>query len=65
MQNSPDVEDLLAKARIPSEEAMRLHPVYRGKLEVTLKCPIRDFFRLRHLVHTRRCMEKRIIPITA
>ena len=37
-----DVEELLAKAHRPSEEAMRLHPLYRGKLEVTPKCPIGD-----------------------
>ena len=37
-----DVEELLAKAHRPSEEAMRLHPLYRGKPEVTPKCPIGD-----------------------
>ena len=36
------VEELLAKAKKPSEDAMRLHPVYRGKLAVTPKCQIRD-----------------------
>ena len=37
------VEDLLAKANKPGEDAMKLHPFYRGKLEVTPKCSIRDF----------------------
>lgn len=42
MDTSPSVEELLAKAKKPSEDAMRLHPVYRGKLAVTPKCQIRD-----------------------
>ncbi len=37
------VEELLAKAEQPSKDAMRLHPYYKGKIEVTLKCRIRDF----------------------
>jgi len=37
------VEELLAKAEQPSKDALRLHPFYRGKIEVTLKCRIRDF----------------------
>jgi malate dehydrogenase (oxaloacetate-decarboxylating) len=36
-------EELLAKAKKPGEDAMRLHPFYRGKIEVTLKCCVRDF----------------------
>jgi len=35
-------EDLLAKARKPAQDAMRLHPFYRGKIEVIPKCCIRD-----------------------
>ncbi|MCJ7664012.1 MAG: NADP-dependent malic enzyme [Desulfobacterales bacterium] len=35
-------EELLAKARKPAEDAMKLHPFYRGKVEVTPKCAIRD-----------------------
>jgi malate dehydrogenase (oxaloacetate-decarboxylating) len=35
-------EQLLAKAEGPSHEAMRLHPFYRGKVETTLKVPVRD-----------------------
>jgi len=38
-----DVEKLLAKAEKPNADAMRLHPFYKGKLEVTPKCRIRDF----------------------
>ena len=37
------VEELLAKAEQPSKDAMRLHPFYRGKIEVVPKCRIRDF----------------------
>jgi malate dehydrogenase (oxaloacetate-decarboxylating) len=37
------VEELLAKAKQPSEDAMLLHPFYRGKVEVALKCRVRDF----------------------
>ncbi|MDW7761034.1 MAG: NADP-dependent malic enzyme [Acidobacteriota bacterium] len=36
------VEELLAKAHQPSKDAMRLHPYYRGKIQVTLKCRVRD-----------------------
>ena len=36
-------EELLAKARQPSADAMRLHPFYHGKVETTLRCRIRDF----------------------
>jgi malate dehydrogenase (oxaloacetate-decarboxylating) len=42
MSEKPSTEELLAKANKPSEDAMRLHPVYRGKLEVTPKCRIKD-----------------------
>jgi len=37
------VEELLAKAEQPSKDAMRLHPFYRGKIEVIPKCRIRNF----------------------
>jgi malate dehydrogenase (oxaloacetate-decarboxylating) len=43
MEKQRDIEALLAKARQPSEEALKLHPLYRGKLEVTPKCRIQDF----------------------
>jgi len=36
-------EELLAKAKKPAEDAMRLHPFYRGKVQVAPKCAIRDF----------------------
>ena len=39
----PNVEELLAKANKPNEDAMRLHPFYKGKIAVTPKCRIRDF----------------------
>jgi malate dehydrogenase (oxaloacetate-decarboxylating) len=39
----PNVEALLAKAKQPSADAMRLHPYYRGKVEIALKCRVRDF----------------------
>lgn len=39
----PTKEDLLAKATKPAEDAMRLHPFYKGKVQMTLKCPIRNF----------------------
>ena len=38
-----DVEELLAKARQPSADAMVLHPFYRGKIETALKCTVRSF----------------------
>jgi len=37
------VEELLAKAEQPAKDAMRLHPFYKGKIEVIPKCRIRDF----------------------
>jgi len=37
------LEELLAKAQKPSEDAMKLHPFYRGKLSVMPKCCIRNF----------------------
>ena len=36
-------EELLAKAKKPAEDAMRLHQFYRGKVETALKCRVRDF----------------------
>jgi len=37
------VEELLAKAEQPSKDALRLHPYYRGKIEVLPKCRIKSF----------------------
>ena len=34
-------EELLAKAKKPAEDAMRMHPFYRGKVQVAPKCVIR------------------------
>jgi len=39
----PSKEELLAKAKKPGEDAMRLHPFYKGKVQVLPKCPIRNF----------------------
>jgi len=36
-------EELLAKAKKPAADALELHPFYRGKIETTLKCCVRDF----------------------
>jgi len=38
-----DKEDLLARAQKPAEDAMKLHPFYRGKVEVSLKAAVRDY----------------------
>ena len=35
-------EELLAKAVKPSSDAMKMHPFYKGKIEVVPKCVIRD-----------------------
>jgi len=34
-------EELLAKAKKPAEDAMRMHPFYRGKVQIAPKCAIR------------------------
>ncbi len=36
-------EELLARARKPAEDAMKLHLFYRGKVQTIAKCPVRDF----------------------
>lgn len=36
-------KQLLEKANKPAKDAMRLHPFYRGKIEVMPKCRIKDF----------------------
>ena len=36
-------EELLAKAMKPNEDAMKLHPFYRGKIEVNPKACVRSF----------------------
>ena len=37
-----DVDELLKKAQKPSADAMTLHPYYRGKVEMALKCAVRN-----------------------
>jgi len=38
----PTSQELEAKANKPAEESLRLHALYRGKIQVAPKCPIRD-----------------------
>jgi len=35
-------EELLAKARKPAEDALKLHPFYRGKMQTVPRCVVRD-----------------------
>ncbi|MFA5771814.1 MAG: NADP-dependent malic enzyme [Thermoplasmata archaeon] len=35
-------EELIAKAKKPGEDAMKLHPFYKGKIEIAPKCIIRN-----------------------
>src|SRR5512136_2296299 len=42
-KHQPTVEELKAKAYKPMQDALELHPFYRGKIETTLKCCVRDF----------------------
>jgi malate dehydrogenase (oxaloacetate-decarboxylating) len=42
MEEKVTKEELLAKARKPAQDAMRMHPYYRGKIEIVPKCVIRD-----------------------
>jgi malate dehydrogenase (oxaloacetate-decarboxylating) len=45
LKDAPDVstEELLAKAKQPAADAMRLHPFYHGKVQTALRCRVRDF----------------------
>ncbi|MHA1144744.1 MAG: NAD(P)-dependent malic enzyme [Candidatus Helarchaeota archaeon] len=36
-------DEILAKSQKPSKDALELHPFYKGKIQVTAKCAIRDF----------------------
>lgn len=38
-----EIESLIAKAKKPAEDAMKLHPFYKGKIQVVAKCCVRDF----------------------
>jgi malate dehydrogenase (oxaloacetate-decarboxylating) len=42
MKETPNVDELLAKAQKPSADAMKLHPFYRGKMETVPKACIRS-----------------------
>jgi len=42
MEERVTKEELIAKARKPADDAMRMHPYYRGKIEIVPKCVIRD-----------------------
>ena len=37
-----DVDKLLQKAKKPSADALKMHPYYKGKIQVSLKAPVRD-----------------------
>lgn len=37
------VEELIAKAKKPGIDAMKLHPFYQGKVEIVPKCAVRTF----------------------
>ena len=43
MSQKVSKEELLAKARKPAEDAMKLHPFYRGKMQTMPKCCVRSF----------------------
>ncbi|NIA23708.1 MAG: malate dehydrogenase [Proteobacteria bacterium] len=37
-----DIKKLLTKAEKPSKDALKMHPYYRGKIQVSIKAPVRD-----------------------
>ena len=43
MTNPVTKEELLAKAKKPAEDAMKMHPYYKGKTQIALKAPVRDY----------------------
>jgi malate dehydrogenase (oxaloacetate-decarboxylating) len=43
MSNKLTKEELLAKAKKPAQDAMQMHPFYRGKVQIAPKCVIRGF----------------------
>jgi malate dehydrogenase (oxaloacetate-decarboxylating) len=43
IQEDSSEDSLINKAQKPSEDAMVLHPFYRGKIETALKCCVRDY----------------------
>lgn len=40
--NEREIQELLARAQKPAEEAMRLHAYYKGKMASLPKCPVRS-----------------------
>lgn len=38
----PTREELLARAKKPDDDALRLHPYYKGKVQIMPKCAVRD-----------------------
>ncbi len=42
-ESEEDVQALLRKANEPGVQAMKLHPFYQGKVEISLKTPVRSF----------------------
>jgi malate dehydrogenase (oxaloacetate-decarboxylating) len=42
-KDTMNVDELLAKATKPADDAMRLHPFYQGKIETALKARVKDF----------------------
>ena len=38
-----EIEKLLAKAKAPAAEAVKLHPYYKGKIQTVSKCSVWDF----------------------
>ena len=36
-------EELLAKSKVPAQNAMNMHPFYRGKIQVMPRCSVRSF----------------------
>lgn len=43
MSQNVTKEELLAKAKKPAEDAMKLHGFYHGKMQTMLKCQVRSF----------------------
>jgi malate dehydrogenase (oxaloacetate-decarboxylating) len=43
MEKKVTVEELLEKAKKPAQEAMKLHPFYKGKIQIMPKCAVRSY----------------------
>ncbi|MEN3008791.1 NADP-dependent malic enzyme [Pseudothermotoga sp.] len=43
MYQQRDVEKLLKKAQKPSEDALKMHPFYKGKIQTAPKVPVRSY----------------------